>query len=38
MRPFQKIVISLIFVQFMANLEQSGGQVPEAWTVNVPFY
>ena len=37
MTPFQQIAVSLIFVQFMANLEQSGSQVPEAWTVKLTF-
>ena len=33
----QKVVVSLIFFQFMANLEQSWGQIPDAWSVKLPF-
>ena len=28
---------SLLFVQFMANLKQSGNQTPEAWSVKLIF-
>ena len=33
----QKVVVSLIFFQFMANLEQSWSQIPDAWSVKLPF-
>ena len=33
----QKVVVSLIFFQFMANLEQSWSQIPDTWSVKLPF-
>ena len=33
----QQIVMSLLFFQFMANLEQSGSRIPDAWSVKVAF-
>ena len=33
----QKVVVSLIFFQFMANLEQSWSQISDAWSVKLPF-
>ena len=37
MMSCQQIVMSLLFFQFMANLEQSGGRIPDAWSVKVAF-
>ena len=34
----QKIVTSLPFFQFTANLEQFGSLIPDAWSVKVTFY
>ena len=33
----RKIVTSLSFFQFLANLEQSGNQIPDAWFVKLMF-
>ena len=37
MMSCQQIVISLIFFQFMANLEQFGSQITEAWSLKLIF-
>ena len=37
MMSCQQIVMSLLFFQFMANLEQSGSRIPDAWSVKVAF-
>ena len=37
MMPWWQNMTSLLFVQFMANLEQSGNQTPEAWSVKLIF-
>ena len=38
MTSCQKIVTSLLFFLFMANLEQSGSQIPdEEWSVKLTF-
>ena len=37
MMSCRQIVMSLLFSQFMANLEQSGGRTPDAWSVKVAF-
>ena len=38
MTSCQKIVTSLSFFQFMANLEQSESQIPDAETVKIMFF
>ena len=35
MMSFHQIVMSLLFFQFMANLEQSRSQIPDAWSVEL---
>ena len=35
--PCQKIVKLLSFSRFMANLEQSGNRIPDAWSVDLKF-
>ena len=37
MRSCQKIVTSLSFFRFLANFEQSRGQIPETESANVMF-
>ena len=37
MRSCQKIVTSLPFFRFLANFEQSRGQIPETESANVMF-
>ena len=37
MKSFQKIVTSLSIFQFMANLEQSGSRMSDAWSVKLRF-
>ena len=37
MTSFYKIVTSLSFFQFMANLEQSGSLIPDAYSVKLKF-
>ena len=32
-----EIVTSLLLFHFMANLEQSGSRIPDAWSVNLMF-
>ena len=38
MTSCRKIVTSLSFFQFMANLEQSESQIPDAETVKIMFF
>ena len=38
MTSCRKIVTSLPFFQFMANLEQSESQIPDAETVKIMFF
>ena len=37
MTSCQKTVTSLSFFQFMANLEQSGSRILDAWSVKITF-
>ena len=37
MTSSRQILTSLSFFQFMANLEQSGSQIPDAWSVKLTF-
>ena len=37
MMPCGEIVTSLLFFQFMANLEQSGNRISEPWSVTLTF-
>ena len=37
MTSCQQIVTSLSFLQFMANLKQSGTRIPDAWSVKLTF-
>ena len=35
--PCRQIVTSLLFSRFVANLEQSGSRIPDAWSVKLTF-
>ena len=37
MTSCQQIVSSLSFLQFMANLEQSGSRIPDSWSIKLTF-
>ena len=37
MTSYQQIVTSLSFFLFIANLQQSGSRIPDAWSVKVTF-
>ena len=37
MKSCNQIVTSLLFFEFIANLEQSGGRIPDAWCVKPTF-